>query len=490
MNEQPSAELLRSLREHPRRLIEACDRLDAEESLGDFIRQAWPSADPSEYVHGWHIDAIAEHLEAVTGGEIRRLLINIPPSHMKSPAVSVFWPAWSWIRRPATRWLFASYAQSLSLRDNVRCRRLLESPWYQRNWGDRFRLTSDQNTKIRFDNDQGGHRLATSIDGALTGEGGDIVVVDDPHNVREAESDTVRAAAIAWWDEAMSTRLSDPKTGAFVIIMQRLHEADLAGHVLAKDQEWVHLCLPARYEPDHPYVWGGDPRAETDQRLLWPERFDAAALGELEVALGSYAAAGQLQQRPAPRAGGMFQRHWFALVGAAPAGARRVRYWDQAASAPAPGRDPDYTVGCKMALADGVYYIEDIRRLRGTPSEVEALTRQTAALDGPEVPIWIEQEPGSSGKNNISHYQRRVLVGFTVRGNRQTGPKERRAEPMSAAAEAGNVKLVAADWNAAFLDEIAAFPMGRHDDQADAATGGFNALAKTTRSKFTRIKGF
>ena len=478
------------MRENPQHLIEACDRLDAEERLGDFIRQAWAFADPSTYIHGWHIDAICEHLEAVTAGEIPRLLINVPPRHMKSLAISVFWPAWSWIHRPATRWLFASYAQSLSLRDSVRCRRVIESHWYQRNWGDRFALTTDQNTKIRFDNDQGGYRLATSVDGALTGEGGDRIVVDDPHNVREAESEAVRAATITWWDEAMSTRLSDVKTGAFVIIMQRLHDVDLAGHILAKEQHWEHLCLPARYEADHPHRWAGDPRATSGEPLLWPERFDEQAIADLEVSLGSYAAAGQLQQRPTPREGAMFQRHWFAIAAEVPAGARRVRYWDQAASAPAPGRDPDYTVGAKMALKDGVFYLEDVRRMRGTPSQVEALTRQTAELDGREVPIWIEEEPGSSGKNNTDHYQRRVLVGFTVRGNRETGAKQLRAEPMSAAAEAGNVKLVKADWNAAFLDEISVFPMGRHDDQVDAAGGAFNKLTKTTRRQFSRIKGF
>ena len=183
----------------------------AERSLAEFIRQMWTSIDPSPYVANWHIDAIAEHLEAVNRGEISRLIINIPPRHMKSIAVSVAWPAWTWtqqattpLRGPTVRFLYASYAQSLSIRDSVKCRRVIDSPLYQARWGDRFKWVGDQNTKIRFDNDKKGYRIATSVDGALTGEGGDVIVVDDPHNVTEAESVTVRQAALSWWDESMS----------------------------------------------------------------------------------------------------------------------------------------------------------------------------------------------------------------------------------------------------------------------------------------------
>ena len=182
----------------------------AERSLSDFIRLYWRCIDPSAYCHNWHIDQICEHLQAVSAGKIRRLLITIPPRHMKSISVAVAWPAWTWVQKPGplqgpqSRFLFASYAHSLSIRDSVRCRRLIESPLYQMAWRKRFRLTSDQNTKVRFENDAGGHRLATSVDGALTGEGGDIIVVDDPHNVREAESEAVREASLAWWNEALA----------------------------------------------------------------------------------------------------------------------------------------------------------------------------------------------------------------------------------------------------------------------------------------------
>ena len=223
-------------------------------SLKEFTKRAWPTIEPGrEFYDNWHIDAISEHLQAVVEGDIKRLIINIPPRHMKSISVAVALPAWTWTIQPEKRFLFASYAGSLSIRDSVKCRRLIDSKWYKDHFGHTFKLTSDQNQKQRFENDQTGQRIATSVDGALTGEGGDIIVVDDPHNVREAESSTVREGVLEWWDQAMQTRLNDPKTGAFIIIMQRVHENDLTGHILGNEYNaWDHLCLPARYEVGHP----------------------------------------------------------------------------------------------------------------------------------------------------------------------------------------------------------------------------------------------
>ena len=252
-------------------LTDEIDREFARRSLREFVRQAWAVVEPAtEYVPGWHLDGIVDHLEAVTRGQIRNLLINMPPRHMKSLAVAVFWPCWEWIDHPERRWLFASYAAALSIRDSLKCRRLIESSWYQANWGERFRLTSDQNTKGRFENDKSGYRLATSVAGAATGEGGDRIVVDDPHNVNEAESDTVRHSVLDWWDLVMTTRLNDPKTGARVIVMQRVHDDDLSGHVLAQGG-YEHLCLPAEYEEGHSIItsigWS-DPRTVAGE-LLW-----------------------------------------------------------------------------------------------------------------------------------------------------------------------------------------------------------------------------
>ena len=297
------------------------DKADPENNLMDFIRKAWSILEPhTTFEPGEHLTLIARHLQAVTKGEIRNLLINVPPRHMKSLMVCVFWPAWEWIKSPGRRWLFSSYALSLAMRDSVRCRRLIESDWYQQRWGKQFTLTSDQNTKLRFDNDQGGCRLSVSVGGSATGEGGDRVVVDDPHNVTERESELARQAVIDWWDQTMSTRLNDPKTGSRIIVMQRVHEDDLSAHVLAQSNQlpegnpnrYVHLCLPAEFDPTRRCItdFGQDKREKQDE-LLWPKRFGANEIADFKLRLGPTGYAGQFQQLPVPASGARFQREWF-----------------------------------------------------------------------------------------------------------------------------------------------------------------------------------
>lgn len=451
----------------------------ARRRLAEYVRQAWHVVEPTTpYIHGWHIDAIAEHLEAVTAGQIRNLVINVPPRHAKSLIISVFWPTWEWASAPERRWLFSSYAASLSTRDSLKCRRLIESQWYQRNWGHLYALTSDQNVKTRFENDRTGYRIATSVGGSATGEGGDRIVVDDPHNVQEAESDTVRAGVLRWWDEVMSTRLNDPRVGAKVIVMQRVHEQDLTGHVLDQGG-YEHLCLPCEYE-SRPFVsatgWR-DPRGEPGE-LLWPERFGHPEVEELKRRLGSYAVAGQLQQRPAPAGGGMFKREWFKIVEAPPAEAlARVRFWDFGATED--GGDP--SVGTRVSMdRDGIIYVEAVSRGQWSPDQTEKIVVQDAALDGTQVRIRLEQEPGSSGKTVVAHWIKK-LVGYDVQGVPATGEKPTRWRPFAAQAEAGNVRLVKGDWNEAWLNEMAIVPYGAHDDQADSVAGAFNDLALNVR---------
>ena len=299
------------------------DRAECEESLYAFLMSGWQYIDPAPFTPGWVIQAVAEHLQAVCDGDIRRLLINIPPRCSKSSLTSVAFPAWVWSQRqhshtsgPGVQFLHASYAQSLSLRDSTKCRRLIESPWYQRLWGSRFSLTNDQNTKTRFDNTMGGSRLSTSVGSALTGEGGNIIVVDDPNAAQEAFSEATIEATIEWWDGALSTRLNDPKQGAFIVIQQRLSEEDLTGHILSKEADnWTHLCLPMRYEPERSFVtsigWE-DPRTEPNE-LLWPERFGEPEVKTPEKQMGPWKAAGQLQQRPEPAGGGIIKRDWWQL---------------------------------------------------------------------------------------------------------------------------------------------------------------------------------
>ena len=310
-----------AISQYPDAAYEALERQNYEENLSEFVEGAWKYIDPNPYVWGWHLDAIAEHLAAVVRGDIRRLIINVPPRTSKSSMVSVSFPAWVWAQSkkgplsgPQVQFLFASYAQSLSIRDSIKTRRLIESPFYQKHWGQRFQITSDQNTKVRFDNDKGGYRLATSVGGALTGEGGTIILVDDAHNANEVESDLVRESTLEWWDQSLSTRLNDPKTGAYIVIMQRLHTHDLTGHILSKDVgNWTHLCLPMRFEADRRCVTPFFVDEREEGELLVEDRFGEEEVKELEGKLGPYAAAGQLQQRPMPRGGGIIKRDWWIL---------------------------------------------------------------------------------------------------------------------------------------------------------------------------------
>jgi len=453
----------------------------AGRSLKHFMRQAWPIIEPSAFVDSWHIDAIVDALSAVKAGTLgsQHLIFNVPPRHSKSLTVEVMFPAWMWIDRPSTRFLCSSYAEDLSIRDSIKCRSIIQSSWYQRNWADRYKLSGDQNAKTRFNTDKGGYRLATSVGGMTTGEGGDIILVDDPHNVLDSAAVSERGLenVLDWWDLVMPTRLNDPKTGIYIIIMQRCHTRDLTGHILSRELDAVHICLPAEYEAKHPHKWVHDPR-KTEGELLCPQRFGAKEVDGLKRKLGTFGASGQLQQRPAPREGGMVKDYWFKLAPAAPAVVKtRQRFWDRAATEKKKSNDPDWTAGARVSVtADGLTYIEDIAFLRDTSLMNQRAIKQTAELDGIGVPIWMEQEPGSSGVDTISTYSREVLQGFSFRGKRSTGSKEVFIDILAAQAEAGNVYLVGdaeTPWIKLFLEQVRQWPLGSHDDLFEAAAKAY-----------------
>lgn len=303
------------------RLIEIAE---AEESLATFIQQAWHVIEPGQpYTHGWHIDFLCEHLEAITRGEIingrtyNRLLANVPPGTMKSLIVNVFWPAWEWgpQNMPHMRYVCAAHkVENLSARDSRRMRQLVTSDWYLQRWGDRVSLSKDQNEKLNFHNDQGGFRIATAIT-SLTGIRGDRVIIDDPHSVDSAASETQREAEVTTFLEAIPTRLNNPETSAIVVIMQRLHEEDISGVILDKGLDYDHIMLPMRYDPARAQATKlgyEDPREE-DGELLFPERFPLHVVERDEKAMGPYAVAGQFQQEPTPRGGGVIKREWWTL---------------------------------------------------------------------------------------------------------------------------------------------------------------------------------
>lgn len=441
-------------------------------SFHKFFVDAWPHIDPAEFTDGKHLHMISEKMEMAARREIRNLVVCEPPRHCKSTQIAVAFPAWVWTWNPKAQFLFSSYADDLATRDSVRTRRLVESDWYQSLFGDTVQLRHDQNQKQYFELTAGGRRQICTPESKTTGLGGDYLICDDPHNVREAESEAVREGTLGWWFEAMPTRGNDPRTVVKIIVQQRVHERDLAGECMKRG--YASLVLPARYEHDHPNLNPEDWR-KIDGELLWPERFDEESLSFLMSEMGAYAVAGQFQQRPAPREGGLFQRSHFKIVKAIPAGCSFVRAWDLAATeAKLQKSDPDYTVGLKMARdKEGRFYIVDLSRMRVSPDKVEDAIKNTASQDGPSIRIRIPQDPGQAGKDQAQYYVRHVLPGYAVSSERETGDKVTRANPFSAQAEHGNVYLLEGAWNENFLQEASMFPNGAHDDQVDAATAAF-----------------
>lgn len=476
----------------------------AERRLRHFVRQAWHVVEPfAPFKPNWHLDAIADHLEAVEHGEIRNLLVTMPPRMGKSLTISVFYPAWRWINKPGMRFLYASYSQDLATAHSLATRRVIESDWYQARWGGRFQLAGDANLKTRFENDQRGQRYSTSVGGVVTGVGGDRIVVDDPHNVKESESEAVRATTIAWWDQAMSTRFNDPKTGARIVVMQRVHEGDLAGHLIEQGG-YTHLNLPMEYEPES-VTWTGlgtpDPRSDPGE-LLAPDRVGPDELADLKVRLGSRAYAGQFQQRPSPAEGGTFKRQWW-------------RFWHFPGHPldPVPLRMPDGSMHLAPCVELPPFWDEHLQswdmsfkgmdtsdyvcgQVWGAWRADRYLLDQTLAqLNFPATLAAVREltdrwpkarrklvEDKANGPAVIATLRNEIAGLVAVEPE---GGKESRANAVTPEIESGNVYLPhprIAPWVDAFIDECASFPTGKHDDQVDSMTQALLRLAAQTGS--------
>lgn len=449
------------------------ERRRCERSLLYFARCAWPIIEPkSPYIHGRHVDAICLHLEAMTRGDVRDLVVNIPPRHMKSSLVAVLWPAWVWTFRPESRWLFASYAADLSTRDSMKRRRIIESSWYRTLWPG-VSLVSDLNLKTWFQNAATGYMLATSVGGRGTGEGGDVLVADDPNQASDAHSKTRRAEVVRWWDEEMSTRGNNPETFCRLVVQQRIHEEDLTGH-LKSQRGWEHLCLPAEYETAQAPTSIGwrDWRTEPGE-LLWPERFDADWIDRQKGILGAYAYAGQFQQRPAPADGGMIKRawlkHWTATPGetaqdfAARLGLQCFQSWDTTQKASAAS---DFTVGQVWGVKwPAIYLLDQVRARMDVPDVLRAVESLSAKWPAATLKLIEEQSSGFA----VLQLLRQKLTGLVA--VKPQGSKEARLQAVSPLLEAGNVYLpppslapFVNDW----VEEVVVFPNGAHDDQCDA----------------------
>jgi predicted phage terminase large subunit-like protein len=452
----------------------AC-QLEAElcrRSLYEFAVAAWQVLEPAnDFIDNWHIKVICEHLQAVSEGKIRRLIINIPPRFMKSLLVSVIWPAWEWTWKPSTRWLTASYAQSLAERDAVKMRNLIDSTWYQERFGDKFKFAADQNAKSRFENDATGFRVSTSPEGVGTGEGGDRLIVDDPHNVKGVESDTKLASTIQWWDETMSTRYNNPKTGTAVIVMQRLKENDLTGHLIAKGG-WQHLCIPMEYDGVRRSTVLGeyDPRTEEGE-LLWEERFDKMSVEVLKVELGQYGSACQLQQTPSPRGGGILKRAAFNFYRELPA-----KFDEIVVSADctfkATNESDFVSIQAWGVIGPNKYLLPyRVNARLGFTATCTAL-EGVVALYSERIAILIEDK--ANGTAVIETLQAKFSGIIAINPD---GGKESRAYAMQPELDGGNIWVPHPDLDPTietFLHQCTSFPNGAHDDEVDAMTQAIN----------------
>jgi predicted phage terminase large subunit-like protein len=306
----------------PRAQLIEISRQQCEESLYEFLKQAWHVFDSAEWCDGWAIEAIAEHLEAIVDGKIKRLVVNVPPRTSKSALCSAALVPWVWAQPisshtsgPGVSFLYASYSDKLVIQDSMNARKIIESKWYQDRWGDRFQLSDDQNTKHRYNNDKGGYRMITSVEAkGSTGFGANVLVLDDCNSAKEVESEAVIASTLDWFDGTLGTRLNSQKLGAVIQIQQRVGENDLTGHILSKPkQNWCHLMLAMEFEPERSFptsIGWSDPRTEPGE-LMWPERFGHEEVEALKDWMGDWRASGQLQQRPEPRGGGVIKRDWW-----------------------------------------------------------------------------------------------------------------------------------------------------------------------------------
>ncbi len=447
---------------------------------------------------------------------------------MKSLTVGVFWPAWEWgpVNKPFLRTIATSYKEGLAKRDNIKARRLVQSEWYKNRWGDRFNMMPDQNSTLKFENDKSGFRAAMSFN-SLTGERGDRVIIDDPLSVDLAKSDAERLNAQETFLEAVPNRLSDPISSAIILVMQRLHEGDTTGVALSKNLGYEHLMLPMEFEPERrcytiikpsgfdtpavkakydalKQVWyvDGDKVPESRQEylakapekvvytqdrrtvegeLLFKDRFPREVVERDKVSLGTMGHAGQNQQRPAPRGGGMFKRAYFGVMKATPAGTEFVRGWDLAATE---GGDGARTAGVKIGrMPNGQFIVAHCVADRLSPAGVRTLIKNTTDQDesahSGNIRVSLPKDPGQAGKDQAQQLVS-MLAGHSASATPESGDKVTRAEPFAAQCEAGNVFLLEGAWNDEYLDEVEVFPAGKQKDIVDASSRAFNELAQPT----------
>lgn len=451
------------------------ERRRAQADLYTFARWMFRARKGYAWQEARHHSLICDALMRVFRGEIKRLVINVPPRYSKTELAVVNFIAWAFGKVPDAEFIHASYSGTLAGNNSANVRDLMLHDEYRQVFGARLATEGQQHWKTT----EGGVMYAAGAGGTITGFGagkmregfGGAIVIDDPHKADEATSDQIREGVIKWFQTTVESRKNDPERTPIIVIMQRLHQRDLAGWLLGdrgpdmkgppvaggNGEVWEHLCLSA---------WNDD------GTTLWPEKHGAEALRRMEEA-SAYVFAGQYRQRPAPPTGGVIKPDLIPIVDAIPANVVQwARGWDLGAST-----GGDYTVGFRLGkMADGRFIIVDVKRDRLETAQRDALIKNTADGDGRgQVLQSLPQDPGAAGKAQVQ-YLSTQLVGHRLHFSLESGEKTVRASPMAAQINVGNFVMLRAPWNDPWKDEARLFPNGEFDDQVDAAARAFNAL--------------
>lgn len=431
----------------------------------DFVEVAWPHVDPSPFVDGWHIGVISEALEAVQAGQLRKLVINIPPGCMKSLLVCVLWPVWCWVRDPTDSFLASSFDAGLTRRDAGKSLALVQSEWFRRRWGDRVSCAPEA-AAGDYANSAGGWRFATSTGGKATGRHPRRRIIDDPTKPQTVSEATLQDAE-HYWRNTLASRQQDATKVSTVLVMQRLAVGDLAG-IFEAEGGWEILRLPMRYEPERAY--SKDPRTQAGE-LLWPARFPEAETRELERNLGSRVAAAQLQQRPFPEGGTIIKREWIRWYNPkdVPRFSTKIQTWDLTFK---DTKKADHVAGQVWGVDEANFYLID-----GILERLDFVATCGAILgmsaEHPDA-IGILVEDKANGPAVMSMLEDKVSGLVPVE---PLGGKGARLNAVAPLFEAGNVWLPIGHPVAELLAlHLQAFPNGDVDDDVDACTQVLNHL--------------
>lgn len=424
-----------------------------------------------------HLDILNRNIVEVASGRLKILVVSMPPRHGKSELISRYTPPWYIGSFPENNLILVSYESDFAATWGYKARLLIEEHG-KKLFG--VEIDKDSSARARWDvriNGQlGGGMRALGAGGPVVGKGANLFIIDDPvKNSEEANSKTFRDKLWDWYDSVAKSRLEPG--GGIILVATRWHQADLIGKVITQlleekiipvDQYKI-INFPALAEDD-------DPLGRKPGEALWSERYDRKALEQIRNGMSDYWWNALYQGHPIPPGGRVFKRVWFGIVEVRPARSLcKIRFWDLAARAD----KGDYTVGTLMSKSpEGVFCIEDIVRGQWAAPEVERIIVQTAQLDGRDISIRMEQEPGASGKVTVSVFSR-ILSGYDFAGVPNRIKKELTWEPLARQAEVGNVLLYKGRWNSDWLEEMENVPSKRgHDDQADSSSGAFNELAQ------------